>query len=352
MRPAAEDPTATPSGDPSARNELLARLVPALAHRTNNALLVLRGSLEAGVEGGPISTRRLLEVVDRIEEGLHRTSLLAKPPGRGANCDLAELLEDAHWLLELLLRAEGVATRLVRRGDGHRVGLDPTDLLQRLVVLAGDLASRPGAPAEPPPAGDAAARDELRISLHPGERRSILCLLHRGAPREGLSGSVARAALVADASRCFTAAGGALRFRELGPRVRGYRVVLPSSATLAAARPVPARLPARVLVLDPDPQLAELLAAILREEGCRVVASSSATGAAEVPDEACDLVLAGAEWCRGADALVRLRRAQPRAKLAILGTAAPLAPAWLSEAACILPRPPRPDDLIALVREL
>jgi CheY-like chemotaxis protein len=359
LAPPAELPDDPASG--AARDAVLAALVPPIVHRLNNALSVLRGLAELQRSSGSASRAELARAeAQRASATLARLSTFAKDFRSAPEAfDLGALVEGEMALLEPLAEAHGVALQVERAPAWAMAAREPVarafvSLAAQLVLALGPRAGR--RTGSPP---------HLRSTTTTIGGRVLLVLAHPG--RRGLS-------LVAadELARAWPAtmeflrdSGASLAARSLAGRAIAWRFLFRAAsvgqdaAAASAARPAArSRRARRILLVESDRGLAELVETLLSEAGYRVQVASGPESALEAAGAGVfELVLVDCDVERENVGLVlRLERTltparlgpEPRAtQVAFLGGSAGLAGARVA-----LHKPFRPHEILAFVRTI
>lgn len=324
--------------DTLVRLEAIPNIVPALVHRLNNALGVLRGLVEMPSDRLPGDRLELARrQIERMSTSLRWLSNFSRARAESASpFDLEACVRGALVLLEPLASERGVvlslsagAARGVLRGDEVRFLQQFVTLLTREILA---IASTSGG-------------RRLRISIAARGEHAVLKWSTERAPSPSLdSGPQERDAF----------AGQPLvdhRTRQLSGRLSTRRFVFRAESlqTDPARAPREGGRAARILVVVPDRTMGELLGTVLDDEGhsTEVVHDGDAALEALVRGEH-QLVLLDADLGElGPGFLAALRRtAASRARFALLGRY-PGSDAGGSMRA--LQKPFRPHELVAFV---
>lgn len=325
----------------------LARLIPALVHRANNSLAVMRGACDLALHRG--STDHLARAVgetDLLARLLALLSLSAKthPPAAGL-FDVETLVGEVGEFLASLLETEEVEVKLTRDANvSSLVSGDSARFQQLLIWLAAEAAhfARVSGRADP---------GRLRLTLERRGARFRLSLLFGGTS----GGRMPWSSAALRACREWAERGDArLDLRSRFGVFSCARFHLPAHEPLAPATAAasPIRAPRRrVLLFEDDEMQRDLIRVVLEESGYEVHPSES--------DEleisglgVLDLVLVDADVERDRPGLLRKLattvRNTPRLGIAILGD-----PPAHGDLAALprLAKPFRPGELLQLVEE-
>lgn len=289
-------------------------LLAGVAHELNNPLAIVMGRaslLEEKAEGTPLhdDARRIREAAERCGRIVRTFLNMARSrPARHAPVQLNDLVRAAADMLGYTLRSHGIELDLRLAAELPEVQADADQIGQvvlNLIVNAQQaLADQPGQPAQP---------GSRRIAVHSGLDRQgaggasavwlRVCDSGPGVPpavRErlfepffttkaegmgtGLGLSVSRS-IARDH-------GGDLVLEDSGTATGAcFRLSLPLQATAPGTVPAPPAEPeaaatARVLVVDDEPDITELLRAMLEGAGYEVAAADSGAVALELLDTA------------------------------------------------------------------
>ncbi len=316
----------------NARHALLAALIPPLVHKLNNQLAVISGHCDVWARDRPGGAGSFAHQVDATRRETRNVSDLvvalstyAKDlPPRETTVDLAGVARRAAALIEPIASEHGVDLRLAARGVAPVVESDAGRLHQALVTLGAGVAIASG------PKGGRADPLRARIAVSAGGGRAVLALVFAG---------------VLDLP--FDAVDPPFVRRRLGTRATIYRLALPSHAGVDEPEPVQVRGddPRRLLLLEPESLLAELVGSVLGESGYRVDVVATVGEAKErLAQGASDLVLfdhdAEAGLPGSLETLLSLR--VPLAVLADDSVAVP-------DTVRVLRKPFRPQELVEFV---
>ena len=315
--------------------QLLARLIPPLVHRLNNLLAVVSGTCDIWVRDGQAppperfgrqvdAMRTAVDEVLRLVRGLSSAAKVS--PEAEGEADAEALLARVADLIQPFAAEQGVELALGIRGGSAVVSTDLRNLVRSLLLL---LAALIALPAEERP-----RRLRLSVTVAAGRSAWTVVTRHPLPPdANALAGPLA-------ALEAFVRGAGARwRRRRLG-LASAWRLVLPAQSHPQASHTTFERR-GRVLLVEPDPLLGELVATVLEESGLGVeVRSGLATALDEAPGFDLLLVDAGA----AADPAHRERLARVEVRVLVLGSEPPPPRASLA-------KPFRPDDLLAAVEE-
>ncbi len=309
-----------------ARALLLARLVPALVHRANNALAVVQGVLELGARASVAENQlaaRELRALGALLGGLSKFS--QRPAGLETVCDPPALVGAVEILVRPLAADLGVRLETLPAGSAGRATRADARLGGVLVALATERVLALGRSA-----GGAPAR--VRLSLR-GSGARIRLVLSADRPPGGWQ----RPGTLDELAALARERGWPLSVRERG-RAGGLLLVLPA---LDGGGPVledgDRSRRARILLLQAEGELRELCTAVLAEHGYSVREGRSWPAEGQF-----ELVLIDAELARAEPEL--LGRAYGARALAVLGHGHPggrLLP--------VLGKPFRPRELVEFV---
>jgi len=333
----------------SGRRRILAVLLPPLVHRLNNSLAVIHGTLEtAGIRLDPARLQSARREAQRMSHALSRASLFAKEhrPSE-ASFALAGVLRASEVLLRPLAESRGVelesgqvARGVVLRGDESRLEQLWVHLVAEAILALA--ASREGSTSQPGP--------RLRISLTRGVAlRLALVGLSPAATGElrrldqGIEGPAAELGIRAVRLRLGASSGGlSLSFRE----------ALVASAPETPAGGVAGIWEGRVLLIEPFPEIGELLRDVLAEQGleARHVLDVETAGKL-LMDEAWDLVILDTEIEALSPGLLEMLRASRWALEDRLGVMDDGRQALDLGGLVVLEKPIRPAHLLGFVGE-
>jgi hypothetical protein len=316
----------------SARERVLARLIPPLAHRLNNLLALGAGELDLWAEHaapgrGPGRRARAEAAVASIEEAGRLIRALAQfakdpVPDLAVEVDPRDLLREVAGLCVPTAHEEGVKLAVLNRGERALFEADRNALTQALVVLV------------------------MSLMLEPASARPARVRLSARAARGDLVLSVV-------AAGCFkTAPLGAdlslVRYAELaGARFAaraGSAGTVWSVAFAALTFPVQtseAPRGLRIALCMPDELLADLVASVLEEEGHRVERARRIREAVPLLGSSSVLFVDAEAEAEDPELFARVVRAAPATL--ILGGTRQAVPAGC----IVLAKPVRPDDLLA-----
>jgi CheY-like chemotaxis protein len=320
---------------------VLPRLIPPLVHRLNNSLAVLRGvcDLSEGQRGRRADAPELelaRRETRRAGDLLRHLSAFAKEhEPTSALFDLRALVQGSVALLAPLAEESGVQLDASEEGESVIVRSDPARLEQLVIaIVARALVGARGR----------AGHGHARIGL---ERRTECAELDLSWSGLGEGDPGRDAELVGELAALVGADGGRVRsgHNDEGQRIRiqlplARRDELPPLTR--ASEPIPA---ARILLVEDDVVLCELVETVLREAGYRVRSAGGAAAGAVLAAKGFDLVLLDLDLARGDQALVdELERVAPATRVALFGGAPGPTPGEH------LAKPFRPGDLLDYVR--
>lgn len=293
-----------PDSEDLARSRAVAALVPHVVHTIHNHLAVVLGTLDVVLCDERDSARvRQLQLVEsetrRSIEHLRRLSELAvERTHPRAIVELGPTLRMVEMLLEPSARAARHAFELRLPLDPLGVYADEPRLVLALVALGldavgGPLADRVRLSARGP--------GRVRLGARSDERHVIVSL---SSVRDAPAAVVVPSETIGDDVVATIASEHAASFRRrhLGAATCAqlrFDAVRRSGGGAPAAAAAPPRSaaapPSRVLVLDPDAPIAELVGQVLRERGYRVRAISTPQEAlAALHDGPWDVILCDA----------------------------------------------------------
>ncbi|MEO0650604.1 MAG: hypothetical protein AAFZ65_08000 [Planctomycetota bacterium] len=314
--------------DAEARLAALAVVIPALAHRLNNGLLPIVGLGELVLtQPDSPSIARIAATADErgrlVVQSIKALSELAKPATEGAaQVDARAALAAAELLLGPLAEARATDLR-VAAPDELPTRVDSRALLHWLVTCGADALEGP----------------DPRLRLRVRRRADRWWWDVLGTRTE--------------AARRFDFAGEPVLERARG-RVLRRRLELPAFGEPATVEQAAPDRRAAVLVFERDPELAELLEAVLGEAGfIPRIAADAATAESLAGAEEFDLLLLspGASARDQLSDLELADRLRPRFSTAV-GVIGPEAVARRLGAPRALPREFRPGELLAYLDEL
>lgn len=237
------------------RSRLLPSLVPPLVHRLNNALAVIQGLGEIGME--PSRNEMLARELAAARALLAGLSSFAREQAPSVETfDLREALRGVISLSRPLAEAAGVALEarepargVIVRGDSGQLEQLLTTLLLQEILAVG---------------GGSGGRGLVRLSLRRGGGRAVVTVVRPRGDR-----GTTPPAIMASAARFAERNGASLFMRSLGS-VACYRLVFPvleeaedSDADFAGGS-------RHLLLVEGDGQLSELIKTICTEAGYSV----------------------------------------------------------------------------------
>ena len=318
----------------STRVWVLAAIIPPLVHRLNNLLAVAGGHCDIWSDRtvadlGPRFHDQVKQVrggVDEVTRLIRAVSMFSKDhlEAGSSRADVGDVIQNVTTLVVPFANERGVSVIAQRRG-GQAVYLgNHRRLTQGLITLLTALIGG----EEPPPSARFTAyigKDRLAISLTVGGSVAL---------RHGAWGDAAR-----DLAGAVSAEGWRLKERGLG-QAASWRVVLPAETFIESSADDETTR-GRVVLLEPDQLLADLVSSVLSEEGHRVQMAAGISEAAELT-RACDVLLVDRDVAdEGVEALASLIDGAPAA--VILGNPAP------GDSVANLAKPFRPTELLDAV---
>jgi hypothetical protein len=335
----------------------LARLIPALVHRANNSLAIMRGACDLVRSPSHAEhLERAARETDLLAQLLARLSLCAKthPPVYGL-FDVGAMTTGVGEFLAVLLEKGVVEWKVPREGGAPLLALgDSLRLEQLLIWLAAEA-------AQSPREGSRKGPGRIRLSL---VRAGVdgdqirLTLLFQGASRDLMPWSDE----ALEACREFAASRGMrldLASRFGGLSIARFRLPAHASSPVPAPAPVAGRgegragvgeRPRRILLLEEDELQRDLIRDVLVESGYEVHIPGGVDLEASLPEEF-DLLLFDADAERKQpgllDRLLTVLGGLPPSRVAVLGDlgARSGGPAPMP---CIA-KPFRPGELLELV---
>jgi len=245
----------------------LPSLIPPLVHRLGNALTAIGGMAsmlaQESAAGGADEVDLIQRESKRSMESLRAMSLFAtdKEPRLEA-MDLGEVLAMAAELVEPLALEQGTRFE-VRRRRGVVIRDDRRRLLQVLVVTMVEILQH-------------CSPVRLRVTARCSSHGAKLALVWEGGVPENLADIIFESV---------SSRGGELRMRERESGWSGMTIGLgplldaPRPEAVSASRPDRRASRSRILVLQGDPALSELVATVLSEDGHRVECARNAEAA-------------------------------------------------------------------------
>lgn len=327
-----EEPHEIPRELQEAHHVALGGLLPAVVHRANNHLSVIRGTLEVISGLDPPQARLLDGEAEALGELLDLVARQARHhPEPSESFSFTEVADEVARLVGCAARFARLAFRVRLPGDALPVD-GPRPRVTRLLtsLAAGRLEALVASCEE---------RRDLRLAVHVDADRARLVVTDRGAvaARE-------RPALAREVEE--------LPGLEVAQRRRGdvHRLVL---ALPRLAPAVPRALPAaadapRILLLQPPGEEAELCAALLSESGHRVVHRTTLDPALALPPPGFDLVLLDVDLLAGDPHLAGALSASAPPGVGLLAAPGETVPGALP---CVQ-KPIRPRALLTLVSDL
>ena len=318
--------------------------MPPLVHRLNNLLAVIGGHCDVWASRDPVHRVEAPDRVDQVRAGaveagrnLAALSSLSKETTDDelTEAPLEPALTAVRDLALPLANERGVALRAELLGGDGVVPCGP-NAFERAVLLAAlgavsELGRQPRSPED---------RPLVRLRAAVGPDRIALTLSLAAAGLERVVDQVR-----ADAAQLRALSTGAVRERRRAG-VWCLRVVLRGRVRLAAAGAVAASGRARVLLVERDQLLADLMASVLREEEFVVTVAEDMQSATEAASRASILLLDHGLAARFPDETAALTATVPRTLF--LGGA--VRDSTRREA--VLSKPFRPDALIRAITEL
>jgi len=321
------------------RRRLLPRLIPPLVHRMNNALAVIQGLNEVGIEPG--HSQVLADEFEALRTLLARLSSFARQqPETTEVFDLRALVTGVCQLLRPFAESVGIKLEFREPLQGAVLRNDPLRVEQLVAVI---VASELAALADLEPASTSTRRLRLAVRQAPG--RTVLTLVR---PRN--EGETAPSDAVAEAARWGDENAVSLYMRTLGA-VTCYRFVFSSFEEQLEEELEPGFVdrPRNLMLVEGDGPLCELIQTVCVEAGYNVtVAADQDFDPAAVDLSAIDLVLFDTDLeLRRPGLLSRLeQRLDGTGGLLLLGEAPDGAG---SGTAPCLPKPFRPHELMSAV---
>jgi hypothetical protein len=321
------------------RRRLLPRLIPPLVHRMNNALAVIQGLNEVGVEPGQAQV--LAGEFEALRTLLARLSCFARQQPEVIEVfDLRELVVGVCQLLRPYAESVGIGLEFREPLQGAVLRNDPQRVEQLVAVIA---ASELAYLADLEPASKATRRLRLAVRQAPG--RIVLTLV-----RPRIASQVGPTDVVGKAARWGDENAVSLYMRTMG-EVTCYRFVFSSFEEQLEEELEPGFVerPKNLMLVEGDGPLCELIKTVCVEAGYNVtVAADQSFDPAAVDLRSIDLVLFDTDLeLRRPGLLGRLeQRLDGTGGLLLLGEAPDGAG---SGTAPCLPKPFRPHELMTAV---